>query len=133
MRTYRRNSPQAAARIVALMLIADGHVCSSEELVLEKLNITRELGLDPAEFTRIVQALCEDQAIAHLPSPENIHADRAAIDALVADIDDPILRDRTIRLCMAVALADNHLADGELVTLAAILNAWSPQSVRMNS
>jgi tellurite resistance protein len=129
MRTYRRNSPQAAARIVALMLIADGHVCSSEEQVLEKLNITRELGLDPAEFTRIVQALCEDQAIAHLPSPENIHADRAAVETLVADIDDPILRDRTIRLCMAVALADNHLADGELVTLAAILNAWSPQAV----
>ena len=30
MRTYPRNSPEAAARIVALVLISDGHVCRSE-------------------------------------------------------------------------------------------------------
>jgi len=30
MRTYPRNSPQAAARILALVLISDGHVSRSE-------------------------------------------------------------------------------------------------------
>jgi hypothetical protein len=34
MRSYSRNSPEAAARIVALVLIADGHVCRSEFDVL---------------------------------------------------------------------------------------------------
>jgi tellurite resistance protein len=129
LRTYRRNSPQAAARIVALVLIADGHVSRREEQVLEKLNISRELGLDPAEFARIVQALCEDQAVAHPSSSVVGHADAAAIETLLSEIDDPALRNRTIRLCLAVASADNHLADGEIATLAAILNAWKPRPV----
>ena len=30
MRTYLHNSPQAAARIVALVMLADGHLCKTE-------------------------------------------------------------------------------------------------------
>ena len=30
MRTYPNNSPQAAARIVALAMLADGQVCKAE-------------------------------------------------------------------------------------------------------
>ena len=47
MRSYPRNSPEAAARIVALMLISDGHVCSSEFDILKQLGAERELGLEP--------------------------------------------------------------------------------------
>lgn len=128
MRTYSRNSPQAAARIVALVLIADGHVDRCEDAVLEKLDIDRELGLAPAEFARIVQTLCEDRSIAHAPSmPVAAHADSATLDRLLAEIDDPVLRRKTIRLCVAVAAADDYLADGEIATLAAILTAWTLQ------
>ena len=65
MRTYSVNSPQAAARIVALALTSDGHVCSSEERALETLDIAGELGLAPAQFAQIVQTLCEDLSVAH--------------------------------------------------------------------
>ena len=44
MRSYPRNSPQAAARIVALLLIADGHVSRSEMDALYGRDIERELG-----------------------------------------------------------------------------------------
>ncbi|WP_133649060.1 TerB family tellurite resistance protein [Paraburkholderia flava] len=128
MRTYPRNSPQAAARIVALVLIADGHVDRYEDAVLEKLNINRELGLGPTEFAWIVQTLCEDRSIAHAPSmPVAAHADSATLDRLLAEIDDPVLRRKTMRLCVAVAAADDYLADGEIATLAAILSAWTLQ------
>jgi tellurite resistance protein len=40
------------------------------------------------------------------------------------EIDDPVLRRRVIRLCVAVAVADHHLADGEIAFLAALSNAW---------
>ena len=40
MRSYPRNSPEAAARIVALVLISDGHVCSSEQRVKKIMNFT---------------------------------------------------------------------------------------------
>jgi hypothetical protein len=47
MRSYPHNSPEAAARIVALVLISDGHVCSSEFDILKQLGAERELGLEP--------------------------------------------------------------------------------------
>jgi hypothetical protein len=47
---------------------------------------------------------------------------------LLAEVDDPAMRRKTIRLCLAVAAADNYLADGEIATLAAVLTAWTPLS-----
>ena len=60
MRSYPRNSPEAAARIVALVLIADGHVCSSEFDILQQLGAERELGLEPQLLPHIVHTLCEE-------------------------------------------------------------------------
>jgi uncharacterized tellurite resistance protein B-like protein len=128
MRTYPRNSPQAAARIVALALTSDGHVCSSEERALEKLGIADQLGLAPAQFAQIVQTLCEDRSIAHM-SPELAvdHLDTAQLATLIDEIDDPVLRHKVMRLCLAVTVADGHLADGEIALLAAVFNAWGPK------
>ena len=60
MRTYPRNSPEAAARIVALVLISDGHVCRSEVEALNQLDGARDLGLEPDNMPGIVQTLRED-------------------------------------------------------------------------
>ena len=125
MRTYPRNSPQAAARIVALVLTSDGHVCSSEERALEKLDIAGQLGLAPTEFAQIVQALYEDHSIAHAPLvPAVGQIDTTLLAALIGEIDAPALRSKVIRLCVAVATADDFLADGEIALLTAILAAW---------
>ena len=37
MRTYARSSPYAAARIVALTLLADGYLCKTELDALDRL------------------------------------------------------------------------------------------------
>ena len=60
MRSYPRNSPEAAARIVALVLISDGHVCRSEFDILEQLGAQRELGLESQLLPQIVHTLCEE-------------------------------------------------------------------------
>ena len=128
MRTYPRNSPQAAARIVALALTADGHVCSSEERALEKLDIAGKLGLAPAQFAQIVQAMCEDHSAAQTSlAPTVGPVDATLLATLIAEIDDAALRSKVIRLCIAVAIADDHLADGEIAVLAAVMNAWGPK------
>lgn len=130
MRTYPRNSPEAAARIVALALTCDGHVCSSEERALEKLDIARELNLAPAQFAQIVQTLCEDRSIAQAPlGPMDEHGDAAMLATLMEEIDDAGLRRKIIRLCVAVTVADDYLADGEIALLAALLAAWGPGTV----
>ncbi|CAB3725858.1 TerB family tellurite resistance protein [Paraburkholderia rhynchosiae] len=125
MRTYPRNSPQAAARIVALALTSDGHVCSSEERALEKLNIAGELGLAPAQFAQILQTLCEDRSVSQMSfAPPVGRLDTALLTTLTEEIDDPALRRKIIRLCVAVAVADDYLADGEIALLAAVFDAW---------
>jgi len=53
MRSYPRHSPQAAARIVALLLIADGHVSRSEMDALYGRDIEHELGLPPSAFGKV--------------------------------------------------------------------------------
>jgi hypothetical protein len=127
MRTYPRNSPEAAARIVALALTADGHVCSSEDRALDRLNVTRELGLAPGEFPGIVQALCEDRLLAPASwADPACDLDGDLLSTLMSEIDDPALRRKVMRLCLAVAVADDYLADGEIALLAAMLDAWRP-------
>ena len=60
MRTYPTDSPQAAARIVALTLVADGHVCKTEFDVLERVGAYGQLGLDHDEMQAVLQSFCED-------------------------------------------------------------------------
>ncbi|VWB87182.1 TerB family tellurite resistance protein [Burkholderia lata] len=130
MRTYPRNSSQAAARIVALVLIADGHIDSSEEHLVEKLEIKRRFGIESTEFARIVQTVCEDRAIGHTSSSTiSGHLDQATLETLLAEIDDPDLRVRIIEVCLAIVSADGHLADGEISVLGTILTAWTPQTL----
>ncbi|MGF6727023.1 hypothetical protein P3T43_006415 [Paraburkholderia sp. GAS41] len=129
MQTYPRNSPQAAARIVALMLTADGHVCSSEERALDKLDIAGQLGLLPEQFAQIVQTLCEDHAVAHAPhAPMAGPVDKALLATLMGEIDSPALQRKVMRLCVAAASADDYLADGEIALLGTVFSAWAPAS-----
>ena len=60
MRSYPRNSPEAAARIVALIMVADGHVSRSEITALDRLHASTRLGLAPADTARVLRGLTED-------------------------------------------------------------------------
>jgi hypothetical protein len=127
MRSYPRNSPEAAARIVALVLIADGHVCRSEFDVLNQLDGPRELGLEPDGLPRIVQSLCEDLLIgAYAGGSMLAGLDDSALMSLLAEVDEPALQHTVLRLAVAAARADRHLADGEALVLAAARRHWGP-------
>ena len=60
MRNYPLNSPQAAARLVTLAMLSDGHLSRAELNALERLGIDQQLGLSPAAMHEVVQAFCED-------------------------------------------------------------------------
>ena len=122
MRTYPHNSPEAAARIVALATIADAHHSHSEDTTLETLDVERELGLSPGGFQQVMQALCEDRYLDTRSAVKVLtHGDEAMLSALMTEIDDPALQRKVLRLCVSVTLADSHLADGEVAVLRAAL------------
>ena len=128
MRTYPNNSPQAAARIVALTMLADGHLCKTELDALESADVQKQLGLSPGQLHAIVHTLCEDLlASAQGDWEVACRIDPATLAALLAEIDDPALRAKVLRLCLSVVAADEHLADGETVILTAVAEHWGQQ------
>ena len=125
MRTYPCNSPQAAARIVALTVLADRDIGKSELDLLDRLAVHGQLGLDRQAFHVVLDNLCED-----LVSSEQLQwADACPVDdgtlaALMGEIDDPSLRRRLLRLCIEVAKSDAQVAEGESIVLSAAVEHW---------
>ena len=131
MRTYPRNSPHAAARIVALTVLADGNLCQTELDTLERLQAHGALGLDGAGMRAVLHALCEDMLASADHSWSNAcRIEPATLLQLMAEIDDPSLQATVMRLCMGVANADRQVTEGESIVLSAALDQWSPMAAR---
>lgn len=125
MRSYPHNSPEAAARIVALVLISDGHVCSSEFDILRKMGAERELGLEPQLLPHIVHTLCEELLASGYETGSLMgNVDDSALASVMAEISDPALQRKVWRLSLAAARADGHLADGETKVVEAARHHW---------
>jgi hypothetical protein len=131
MRNYPRNSPQAAARIVALTLLADGHIDKAEIDTLDRVDTALALGLSRRELESVLQTFCEDLlSAAHLTWADTCRVDPTTLAQLMAEIDDPLLQQRLLDLCLALADADAHLAEGEAIVLEAACQHWKLQPGR---
>lgn len=125
MRSLPRNSPQAAARIVALLLIADGHVSRREIDALHSADLERALGLAPNEFGTVMHQLCEDlMASAYGSGDLSATVDEHALAGLMQEVDDPALRLSILRLADVAGCADQHWSEGEARVLAAMQQHW---------
>lgn len=125
MRTYPNNSPQAAARIVALAMLADGQVGKAEIDVLGRLRAHEQLGLWPDELHSIVHSMCDDiLATVELTWANACQVDPQTLAKLMAEIDDPELRLKVLGLCVAVVEADGHVVEGEAIVLRAAVEQW---------
>ena len=110
---------------MALLLISDGHVCSSEFDILNQLGAERELGLEPRLLPHIVHTLCEELLLGGYETGSLMsNVDDNALASLMAEISDPVLQRTVLRLSLAAARADGHLADGEVIVLEAARRHW---------
>lgn len=124
MRNYPRNSPEAAARIVALVLVSDGHACRSEMDAVDKANAVEELGLGPDAFRTVLRTLCEDLLTGASSGLMLSGVDAEGLRSIMAEVDDEDLQRKILKLSVAVAAADAYLAEGESVVLEAALQLW---------
>jgi uncharacterized tellurite resistance protein B-like protein len=125
MRSYPTNSPQAAARIVALTVVADGDIGQAEIDWLDRLAVPAQLGLERHELLALLDTFCEDL----LSSDQLRWADACPVDErtlaeLMGEIQDPALRLKLLRLCVDLAEADAHVAEGESIVLVAAVEHW---------
>lgn len=125
MRTYPQDSPHAVARLVALAMLADGHVCSREFDALERAQAQLENGLARPELQALVRELCEDLMLSgHLGSMGGVHLDADTLAGLLAEVEDPALRLAVVRACASAIDADEHRTDAEANVLRAAQRCW---------
>ena len=128
MRAYPIDSPQAATRLLAMALVADGHYAPCELKTLDRLDASRRLGLSPQGMKTVIDTFCE----------ELMHAQRgvwrgsadlepALRQRLLNEVRNPRLQSEVRRLCEAIVTSDGHLADGEVELLDAMAMAWRPK------
>lgn len=118
MRRYRSNSPHAAARVVALTLLADGTVSRGELGTLMRVDSYARLGLDAVEM----QILLEDFARDLFACGTTAWDHKGALHPLIVrcvleDVTDAQLQQEVMEICRAVARSDCHLSDGEEAVL----------------
>lgn len=125
MRSYTPNSPESAARVVAMMLLADGHLSMTEMHAVDTLKVSHNLGLAPQHFTRVLENFCHDLQISH-PGPwmGSSQLDDEVRKPLLAEITDPDLQTEVMKLCASLIHADGHVADQEIHMLDALAQAW---------
>ncbi len=129
MRSYVIDSPKAAARVVALTMLADGHVSQAELDVLQRHGGCEQLGLEPDDLQDVLLALCEDLLHGRTLSwADTCCADLLSVVRLLNEVADPVLRERVLALCRSVAEADNRVCDKEAQVLTHAVEQWGLQA-----
>ena len=136
MRSYPVNSPQAAARVIALTVVADGDIGETEIEWLDRLAVHEQLDLARHEFHALLDTFCEDLlSSGQLAWADVCPVDERTLAALMGEIQDPALRRKLLRLCVALAECDTHVAEGESIVLVAAVDHWGlhRQTLRSSS
>ncbi len=106
-------------------------------LVFDALNTldgVRDLGLESRNMLGIVQTLCEDLLMAGFDGRSiRSHLDDGALHAMIAEVDEPHLQARVLRVAASVAHTDEHLADGESALLDMIDRIWQKNPVTVEA
>lgn len=125
MRHYPTNSPEALARVVAIALMADGAIDSSELKSLERHDIINRTGLDHDRFDQVFYEYYEDLlSCAHrLPSGQ-FELDALNIGLLLDEIRDPSLQKKALRAILDIVNADRRLTGSEASLVAQALKHW---------
>ncbi len=125
MRSYPANSPQAAARIVALTVVADGDIGETEIACLDRLVVHEQLGLERHELHEVLDTFCEDLlSSGQLQWADACPVDERTLADLMGEIQDPALRLTLLRVCVELAEVDAHVHQGESTVLTAAVEHW---------
>ena len=125
MRSYPVNSPQAAARIIALTVVADGDIGDAETQWLDRLAVHEQLGMARHELHALLDIFCEDLlSSGQLNWADACPVDERTLAELMGEIQDPTLRRKLLRLCVELAEVDARVDEGESIVLVAAVEHW---------
>ncbi len=123
LRPYPVNSPHAAARIVALALIANGRIKAVETATLDALDAPGLLRLTRPQWHDVIRDLSGDllELTGH---DDECCISAGLLDRVLDEVEDVAQRRIVLRLCSAVVQADCQIDDGESFVLLAAVERW---------
>lgn len=126
VQSHSPSQSRAAARVLALALLADGRLSAGERAALQAGDaVMREIGIAPEMLESELQSCSGSLLAARDPDWEGACLPGAeALRGLLADVGDRECRHRLFRLCADIAEADGELSEGEFRLLAAALEQW---------
>lgn len=126
MRHYETDSTPAAARLLALTVLADGGLDRNEVDAMMHTDLARRLGIDSVEFERILREYCDDLlASANYLDGMRLKVADEVLDLLLEDITDPALQQALLRTMQEIVSADGVETSAEVDVLARALEKWS--------
>lgn len=121
-RTYRRNSPEAAARVIAALIAHDGRLDWRELEFLDAAGALQILGIERGRFMAVLSR-CLGERLGGMTAGRGASAER--FDAQLDAIDD-----RATRLIVAAALLYLTEIDGiQAEERALVRRAWERWNV----
>ncbi|SAK68662.1 hypothetical protein AWB77_02763 [Caballeronia fortuita] len=125
MRHYPSDSPRAAARIVVMSLIADGHIGSAEIEELERRGFYARLGLYAGELHEVVREVCEDLTrCSYLTWDDVCRVDPHVLQQLAHEVSDEHMRRNVLMLCESAVVADGVMTCTEAAVIDTVKRAW---------
>jgi hypothetical protein len=122
---YGIDSPQAAARVIAICVLADGYVGRKELNALERARVCELLSLCPNELISVMQATRNDLTALTYPDWKSAcHTEPAILHRLAAEIRDTSLRLKIAEFVEACLNIGWHATRREAVVLRKLREAW---------
>jgi uncharacterized tellurite resistance protein B-like protein len=124
MQSYPANSPQAMARVIAMMMVTDGELHDTEIEFLERNRAFEALGLSRIEFREVARQYCAD-LIATSAAVDTIRLiDPARIDQIIACITDTKKRKVVCKHALGIIVADGDVGGQEVAVFRYVLTVW---------
>jgi len=125
MRHYETDSSPAAARILALTMLADGGLDRNELDALMQSDLVRRLGIGTVEFERILREYCDDLLMsAHYLDGMRLKLADEVFELLLEDVADSALQRALLRAMQDIVAADGVETAAEVEVLARALAKW---------
>lgn len=120
---YARDTLSAQARLVALSLLADGRIDSSEVELLGGQQGLGRLPLSKAEFFQVLNDFCAD--VSRMPATGgSYNVSPTYVEELLGKVTDPSLRRKTLNLMFDLIRSDGKLDPSEDTLLWNALDSW---------
>ncbi len=125
MRRYPTNSPEAMARIVVAVLMADGSLDVSEIDQMDRKHITEMIGISSDAFEQVLHDYCDDVLMTGQRS-ESFER-KLSLDVfslLLSEVTDNVMQLRLTSVIIDLISADGDICPHELSMAGRVMAGW---------